>query len=473
MRMWAVLVATSCWWACATAPISAEEPPEPKPLAATEGTSPEELDTWVRDLDADRFVVREIATQKLAAAGAGAVAPVLRSLEGASLEASMRAIVVLREIAKSADPEASEIAENALRKVAATESSSAVRARESLALLENDREDQAIKALRSLGATIQRWSFLQEESPDLWVSIDDQWRGTETDFLYLRRIKRARRLDLVGAKITNQTLQCLRYVPELNILTLRECAITDAGMQAMRDLNSLEVLVVFFSPLTDHSLKQLEELKQLRELYVYGTQMTEQGVQPLAQKLAVVDRRNGGLLGVSGGRGDLEQTPCVLQNLQPDSAAAQAGCEPDDIVVKIGDNRIRHFKDLQASISKYRAGDVVKLEIVRGLELEPQLVHRADVPLGIQCEPAAVGVRVTKVELDSPADRTGIQVGDLILRFDGEAVASDSELKKTYESSAVGAIEIALLRNSQTLTKEVTLQKWSQLPPSVVERFRR
>lgn len=486
MRVWFVLLGLSAW-GVGGAYSRGEDPPEPKPPLAAEqgieskpavaGRAPtqEEVEAWVRELDADRFLVRENATIRLSAAGTAAVAPLLRSLEGASLEASVRAILVLREIAKSADPEGSTVAESALRKVAAGETSSAVRARESLALLEKDREDQAIKSLRTLGAQIETWGFLNEESPHLAVIIDEAWRGTEKDLLYLKRIPRARRLDLVGPKITDQFLGCLQYVPDLAVLTLRECAITDSGLERVRSLSFLEVLVVFYAPVTDDSVKYLAELKTLRQLFVYGTEMTDKGLEVLkgntpGNEKTAVDRRNGGLLGVAGGAAGLEESPCVLRSLDEKSAAALAGCQDNDIVVKIGDKRIRHFRDLQLAISSYRAGQVAKLLIVRGDSRIVMFNHAPEVPFGIEWEPAALGIRVTRVTKGSPADNATILVGDLIHGFDDETVLEGQDWTRLYEATRARSTGIALIRNAEVLTKDVTLQKWTMLPPSLAVR---
>lgn len=76
-----------------------------------------------------------------------------------------------------------------------------------------------------------------------------------------------------------------------------------------------------------------------------------------------------------------------------------------------------------------------------------------------------IGALVTKVVKDSPAEVAGIQVGDVILRFNGIEVESSSFLPPLVGRTAVGTpVPIELMRNDEIETIEVVI---AQLPAEV------
>jgi S1-C subfamily serine protease len=69
---------------------------------------------------------------------------------------------------------------------------------------------------------------------------------------------------------------------------------------------------------------------------------------------------------------------------------------------------------------------------------------------------AQSGVLVVSVEEGSPAQRAGLQEGDVIVAFDGHAVAGIDELHKQLTEERVGAaLEVQIVRRGQTLTLEI------------------
>ena len=84
---------------------------------------------WIDQLNAERFVDREVATEKLIAAGAASVGPTLAVVAENNLEVTTRAVYVLQELALSPDIVASEAAHAALEKIAEPRLTSAARLR--------------------------------------------------------------------------------------------------------------------------------------------------------------------------------------------------------------------------------------------------------------------------------------------------------------------------------------------------------
>jgi hypothetical protein len=104
--------------------------------------------------------------------------------------------------------------------------------------------------------------------------------------------------------------------------------------------------------------------------------------------------------------------------------------------------------------------------------------HRKGGLLGVQGDlNAQGGCLVSYVQADSAAEKAGLQVGDLIKKFEGQPVADFASLTKLIATKGGGAsVEIELERQTQvgekverqTLTKKATLDKWKTRPTTNV-----
>jgi membrane-associated protease RseP (regulator of RpoE activity) len=85
---------------------------------------------------------------------------------------------------------------------------------------------------------------------------------------------------------------------------------------------------------------------------------------------------------------------------------------------------------------------------------------------GVSGEPRGVGVR--EVVKGSPAERAGLRAGDVIVRFDGEAVTSVRKLSRLIEESAPEhAARLTVLRNGSEQELSVTLASERQFVPTI------
>ena len=70
------------------------------------------------------------------------------------------------------------------------------------------------------------------------------------------------------------------------------------------------------------------------------------------------------------------------------------------------------------------------------------------------------GARVASVTPNSPADLTGLQTGDIILRFDGKEVSDIHAFLSTIHSTRIGkSIDVVVLREGKELAFKVTLSR--------------
>ena len=70
----------------------------------------------------------------------------------------------------------------------------------------------------------------------------------------------------------------------------------------------------------------------------------------------------------------------------------------------------------------------------------------------------AGGALITSVEKDGPADRAGLQIGDIILKFDGAELASADDLVRAVAEAAPGSIaKLQVWRNGAAMEKTAKL----------------
>ena len=83
---------------------------------------------------------------------------------------------------------------------------------------------------------------------------------------------------------------------------------------------------------------------------------------------------------------------------------------------------------------------------------------------------SAAGVIVTSVEDDSPGDAAGLEVGDLILRFDGDLITETRQLSRRVAEAPLGkALKINIVRDEKRRELTVTLKERASDEPDEPE----
>ena len=117
---------------------------------------------------------------------------------------------------------------------------------------------------------------------------------------------------------------------------------------------------------------------------------------------------------------------------------------------------------LNAGVSR---GDLLAVPAGRALETARTLAERGSVPrgyLGVATRAARVaggdtGLLVMGVEGGSPAEAAGLLLGDVVLRWDGQALGSGDALLARVAGAAGAQVKLGLLRGGQPLDVNVTV----------------
>jgi len=179
------------------------------------------------------------------------------------------------------------------------------------------------------------------------------------------------------------------------------------------------------------------------------------------------------------------------------SAAEKAGLKEDDIITKIGENKIAGPDDLYKAVGKYKPDEKVTVTYLRNgkqatanvtlgkseqmkvyswnapegdflyrRNMEPYNFSFAwdDKPrLGIAAQDTEEGKGVKILEIDdedSPAAKAGLKENDIITQVNGKAITSTEDLKESIKDLKKGdTVKITYKRNTQTQTVDVKIPK--------------
>jgi hypothetical protein len=338
--------------------------------------TPEEVRHWVRDLNSDSFIEREVATKKLIDAGVDSIEPLLAALPENNLEVTTRAIYVLRELALSNDPEAEEAARKTLEETARPRGTSAARrARETLERLDRIREERALEELKRLGAiitapqSVSNFGIVTRCS----IEISASWRGQADDLRRLGRIKGIGSLAFEGDQVTNAFLEHVPKADGLNALIVKRANVTDEGIKYLAEIERLQLLSLMYVPITDRSAQHLAKINGVATMRIYGSRMTQDGADRLRELMVgtEIDYRQGAFLGIGC---QASEDGCVIYTVRPNTAADKGGLQIKDVICEYEGKPVNDFEQLTAMIAENRAGDKVTVKVLRnGEKLEKQI----------------------------------------------------------------------------------------------------
>ena len=147
----------------------------------------------------------------------------------------------------------------------------------------------------------------------------------------------------------------------------------------------------------------------------------------------------------------------VIAQIVPRSAAARAGLQEGDVVLRVNDRPIRDSNSLRNAVGLLEIGASVQLDILRdgrpltikakvgeyvpekaeGDDLNPRLAGAVFEDIGPNSPLAGKvqGVQVARVESGSPAAQAGLRANDMITAINRQRVSSTDELRRIAAGS--------------------------------------
>ncbi len=108
---------------------------------------------------------------------------------------------------------------------------------------------------------------------------------TDDGLAQLGSLRSLRTINLGSSKITDEGLRELVAFDQLETLRIGSSEITGQGFESIADLPNLRFLIITDAPVTDEALPYLEQMNQLESLYVERTSVTDEGIEKLREKL--------------------------------------------------------------------------------------------------------------------------------------------------------------------------------------------
>jgi Do/DeqQ family serine protease len=172
-----------------------------------------------------------------------------------------------------------------------------------------------------------------------------------------------------------------------------------------------------------------------------------------------------GSLGIRGGDVTADLTEAMnlsvsrgafVNEVLPDSAAAEAGLKSGDVIVSMNGNRINSFLELRAKVATLGAGREAELGVLRDgkerkVKVKLQELASGQVaanqlhPMleGAELSNTSGGVKIDSVANNSPAAQIGLLADDVILGVNRQRVENLAALRKALENrSGIAALNI-------------------------------
>ncbi|CAN5864644.1 hypothetical protein BH20CHL2_BH20CHL2_06220 [soil metagenome] len=159
-----------------------------------------------------------------------------------------------------------------------------------------------------------------------------------------------------------------------------------------------------------------------------------------------------------------DTTRIYINQVEPDSPAAEAGWQPVDAIVAINGENIDGRTDLAAALDA-SAGTETQMVVLRGGEqVETSITPRANPPAGqgatgvLIVEAYLSDISIGSVEPGSAADAAGWLSGDDIVAVNGEPIESVAQASSMLDAAAGGPVAVTVERDGEQVVTTLELR---------------
>ncbi len=372
---------------------AAAEPVAPPAADAAEAPTKAQIAQWIDQLDSDKFLLRENATQKLISAKREAIQPLADAVRTGSLEKAFRCIHVLRAFAIGDDIETEVEASAKLALIAATEHDRvAAYAGDVLKKIQPVQQERAIRILSSLGVKFTSFGPIQgfqtvDEGPGVWIT--DAYTGDAKHLHYLQHLSFIEDVQIENDKVTADWFAEIAKMPNVRLLTVKDGPV---DIEMLRELEpilpKLNWIRLYYLNLKGSPAPLFSKMNSLGSAELYGMVIDgEELFQDENEQQSImaalpgrlpenIKFRSGGFLGVRGSN-DATRGPCVVQSVDQDTGAYKAGLRGGDTVTEVNGTEVESFMHLIELLKDKKAGDRVEMTTIRGTQ-----TRKLDVLLG-------------------------------------------------------------------------------------------
>ncbi|MFK7777929.1 MAG: PDZ domain-containing protein [Gimesia sp.] len=170
---------------------------------------PQQAIEYILDLESEDFQTRQTATSTLPDYGEPVIEPLMKVTRGDSLEAAVRAILVIEQIYVKGKEGSVAKAEDALDLLTRAKNPSvAIRAEEAIDRHADIRKKRAVREIKKMGGTVRLWTAesIAKAQPGSrvvpgqvrYIALGSKWTGKEHGLRFLKRVGRFKALYLIN-----------------------------------------------------------------------------------------------------------------------------------------------------------------------------------------------------------------------------------------------------------------------------------
>jgi S1-C subfamily serine protease len=188
---------------------------------------------------------------------------------------------------------------------------------------------------------------------------------------------------------------------------------------------------------------------------------------------------HGEIAGLSLSMEHLNGAGAKVSKVNENSTAAKSGFQVNDLIVKVGDQKIFSRDRFYGVVGTYPAGDTVEITVKRA-ESETRLTAVLDkfVPqgspagapapqrppnagwLGVVLEDHADGAAITDITPNSPAEEAGLKIGDIITQVGGQKITNVQTFQRElWKFKAGDKVKLTYKRDGKEDDAEAELAK--------------
>lgn len=364
--------------------VSAQDSEQPDDSSVEATLSGEALTAYLNAqialLDSPAFRTRELAKSRLLRYPHATIPLITKMAPDTSLNTAAQQIEILDHFLSHSDAEIKTYAYEVLKRFSQTQTT----ALGSLAIssvkgIEDDFEQQAFEILTNAGASVGildiniNGSRTTDKTELMGIEIKpDQFTGNAETLSWMRYLKSARVVSLEGDYASLETLKLVAQMPNVRKILLRgtyrkpgvyDTRLKPSDLLVLKSLPDIEHFEVKYMSIDDSFVPALCQLPISESLRLFGTGITENGKQEIAKKLDGLEiyRGGGGFLGISSP----PVGQVVVSDVTSNSAAANAGIQPYDVILEIDEKPIKNFAALRATLANYMPNEMLVMKIRR------------------------------------------------------------------------------------------------------------
>jgi membrane-associated protease RseP (regulator of RpoE activity) len=342
-------------------------------LALGQIASQDQVRSWARELQDERFAVREAAQTELERNLAVALPELIEIAESSQNQAASGLLQFLGMIAQDALSDQGKSAYECLTRISNERTTErAILAQKILQSIAVQMREKALGRLERVGVVCadRNLSVLtQLRDVKNALVIDRQFSGTQDDLALLPWLFDVQFVKLEGPSITPSVLEQVVKLPQLRSLQIIETSIESQDLRPLLAAPDMDLIEILYSPVDDQCIKILENVPIFGDLQLFGTEVSASGAEQL---IAAIETANvfvgrGGFLGIT-----CEPSSLIIQESIPKGPAEKAGIRMGDKLKKINGVPIYNFEDLRKQLAKSAAGESVLVEFDRPIWKSPE-----------------------------------------------------------------------------------------------------